>query len=162
MVIKLKLYKLFLPFAMLIAVITLRISNEFSSDSYYDTLKDKFKEELDIISLSKKFLGKLQDFYFEEVDYNVSTNEVLYEIDDNTYYVETDINYLISKNDGICVSINKSSNNYIIKLRCEGIIITYYDVCKPNIKIYDYVNTGEIICNLNYNETFYYMVTYEN
>lgn len=162
MVIKLKLYRLFLPFALLIAIVTLRISSYLNNEDYFDELKEKFKQELDIISLSKKFLGKIQYIYFDDVDYNVSSDEVFYELDNDSYYVLTNTSVLLSKNDAVCVSIQKNNNNYTIKLRSEELIITYYQVANPYIRLYEYVEAGEEICNLHYNESYYYVVNYEN
>lgn len=61
-----KLYKLFLPFALLIMVVTLRVSSELTKQTYYIELKEKFSEEIDIISLSKQFLSKIQNTLIDD------------------------------------------------------------------------------------------------
>lgn len=156
-----KLYKLFIPFALLICILTLKVSSVITNETYYINFKNKFTEELDIISLSKKFLGKLQYIYFDELDYNVSSNEEFYELNSNNYYVKTDVNNLVSKNESICISIVKDISNYTIKLKCEGLLITYYNVSTPLIKVYDYIKPGDEICKLNFDKSYYYMVNYE-
>lgn len=160
--ISLKIQKLFLPIIIIVIIITLRISSFLNSEKYYDEFKEEFKKDLDIISLSKKFLGKLQFFYFEEDDYNVSSQENYYQISENMYYVECDDNLLISKTSGICTRIIRNDDSYTITINSEGVIITYYEVSKVCINLYQYVSSGEEICELKYNNTYYYKVSYEN
>lgn len=156
-----KIQKLFLPFALLVIVITLRLSSDINNETYYDDFKEKFTSEIDIISLSKKFLGKMQYIYFEEQDYNVSSNEDKTQLSDGSYFVSTDSRYLVSKSNGVCVEIKKVDFSYTIKFSCEGYSVIYYDVLKPNVTLYQYVDANDIIGELNYDYSYYYRVSYE-
>lgn len=154
-----KLQNLFVPFGILVAVVTVRISSFLNDDALYENIKAKFTEELDIISLSKRFLGKLEFSYFDE-DVLVSSSEEKYELSDGSYYVSTSDEYLISKSNGICTKILKIDDEYSITIRCEGVIITYHEVIEPQIKLYDYLKVGDVISLLNYNYSYYYKVEY--
>lgn len=159
---RIRLQKLVIPCILLIIIITLRISSSLNNETYYDEFKTEFKKDLDIISLSKKFLGKIQYVFFDEEDYFVSSNEEKFELEDGSYFVSTDAQFLISKNNGVCTSIIKEYDTYTITLRCEGVIITYYEVSTPIIKLYEFVSVGEEVCELHYNYSYYYKVNYED
>lgn len=158
MVIYLRLKNFIIPFTLLIVIVTLRISSYINDESYYDDFKVEFKKDFDFISLSKKFLGRFNFIYFSEQDFVVSSDDVFCKIDDNLFYVESNSNLLICKSDGVCVEISKFNDAYMIKLRSENIIVTYYDLVKPNISLYEYVKQGEVISEINYS----YTVKYEN
>lgn len=142
--------KLIIPFTILVIIFTLRVSSYINDEKYYDNIKDKFTEEIDVITLAKEFLGKLQFIYFKENDWFVSSNEEKTEIANNVYYVKTDTNKLLSKNSGIVSNIKKSNNIYTVTIRCEGVTITYYNLYNIEVSLYDYIEVGDLISEINY------------
>lgn len=151
------------PFILIIIIVTLRISSIVNNESYYDELKIKFKQEIDIVSLAKDFFGNFNTYIFKEDDFIVSNTDVLTKLEDYTYYVETIDNELLSKNSGICVSIIKKDIGYEVTIKNDVTTIVYKELLSCNIKIYDYVNQYQDIGKLNHNESsFYYVMMYEN
>ncbi len=149
-----KIKKLIIPFTIIVYLIAIR----FNNINLYNIVKDNLTKELDIITLSKEFLGKFQFIYFKENDSFVSSDDIVIKLEENLYYVETNTNELINKTDGIVYSIKKEEELYTIKIRCENITITYYNLINPEVSLYQYVKQGECISLINYS----YIVKYEN
>ncbi len=154
--------KLIVPFILIIVLVTIRVSTLISNDTYYDNFKIFFKREIDIIGLSKRFLGKFEELFIKDNDYNVSSNEVYYELNDGKYYVVSDTNKLTSKISGVCIGMSFEGDKYNIKIQTDSIIITYYQLESVNVKLYDYINTNDYIADLSFDNTYYYVVEYEN
>ncbi|MFI3329625.1 MAG: hypothetical protein R3Y05_03935 [bacterium] len=149
-----KVKNIIVPFIIVICLLTIK----FSNTNLFNNIKDNFTKEIDIITLSKEFLGKFQFIYFKENDYNVSSNDVVTKLDDNLYFIQTETNELINKTEGIVYSIIKKDGLYTIKVRSENMIITYYDLVEPTVYLYQYIKQGDIISKINYN----YTVSYES
>lgn len=146
------LYKLFIGFLLLLAIVMLDYFKVVS----YDDVKSNMDEHFNVLKLIKKINGnmKIIPIEFDEsvaVDANIYKNHKLI---DNKYYIDLEEyeaveNYSL----GVVISISKESNAYKVKvLSDDGTVYLYEGLENVNCHLYQCLNTKEIIGKASYDK----------
>ena len=161
------LYKLFIGFLLLLAIVLLDYFNVVS----YDKVKNNMSEHFNVLKVVKKINGNTKIIPIEFDDSIVVSSDIYqkHHLSNDKYYIDLlDYEAVENYSLGVVTSIKKSKDNtYSVKILAEdGVMYLYEELESIDCHLYQCVNTKEIIGKASYDKgnktNYFYFSAFDN